>query len=85
MELIGTWEMTRRGLYGGVVGYLDFAGDADFAIAIRTALMRSGPPTSSWPVGGGRLERPLRGHTEDSNKARARAERAIAAAGPEAP
>ncbi|HET6760129.1 MAG TPA: chorismate-binding protein, partial [Propionibacteriaceae bacterium] len=34
--------VSRRGLYGGVVGYLDFAGDADAAIAIRTALLRSG-------------------------------------------
>ncbi len=42
MELIEELEPTRRGLYGGVVGYLDFAGDADTAIAIRTALMRDG-------------------------------------------
>ncbi|UWW08962.1 anthranilate synthase component I [Mycolicibacterium brumae] len=42
MELIEEVELTRRGLYGGVVGYLDFAGNADFAIAIRTALMRDG-------------------------------------------
>ena len=40
MELIEELEPTRRGLYGGVVGYLDFAGDADTAIAIRTALVR---------------------------------------------
>ncbi|NLG46569.1 anthranilate synthase component I [Gordonia sp. (in: high G+C Gram-positive bacteria)] len=39
MELIEENEITRRGLYGGVVGYLDFAGNADTAIAIRTALM----------------------------------------------
>lgn len=42
MELIEELEPTRRGLYGGVVGYFDFAGDADTAIAIRTALMRDG-------------------------------------------
>jgi anthranilate synthase component 1 len=42
MELIEELEPTRRGLYGGVVGYLDFAGDADTAIAIRTALIRDG-------------------------------------------
>ncbi len=42
MELIEELEPTRRGLYGGIVGYLDFAGDADTAIAIRTALMRDG-------------------------------------------
>jgi anthranilate synthase component 1 len=42
MELIEELEPTRRGVYGGVVGYLDFAGDADTAIAIRTALIRDG-------------------------------------------
>jgi anthranilate synthase component 1 len=42
MEIIDTLEPTRRGLYGGTVGYLDFAGDLDMAIAIRTALMRDG-------------------------------------------
>ncbi|WP_083959617.1 anthranilate synthase component I [Streptoalloteichus hindustanus] len=42
MELIEELEPTRRGLYGGVVGYLDFAGDADTAIAIRTAVVRDG-------------------------------------------
>ena len=42
MELIEQLEPTRRGLYGGVVGYVDFAGDLDTAIAIRTALMRDG-------------------------------------------
>ena len=42
MEIIDDLEVSRRGLYGGVVGYLDFAGDADAAIAIRTALLRDG-------------------------------------------
>ena len=42
MEIIEELEPTRRGLYGGVVGYLDFAGDLDTAIAIRTALLRDG-------------------------------------------
>jgi anthranilate synthase component 1 len=42
MEIIDALEPTRRGLYGGTVGYLDFAGDLDMAIAIRTALMRDG-------------------------------------------
>jgi anthranilate synthase component 1 len=35
-------EPTRRGIYGGIVGYLDFAGDADTAISIRTALINDG-------------------------------------------
>ncbi|RDI65434.1 anthranilate synthase component I [Nocardia pseudobrasiliensis] len=42
MELIEELEPTRRGVYAGVVGYLDFAGDADTAIAIRTALLKDG-------------------------------------------
>jgi len=42
MEIIEALEPTRRGLYGGVVGYIDFAGDLDTAIAIRTALLRDG-------------------------------------------
>ncbi|MDN5789770.1 MAG: anthranilate synthase component I [Micrococcales bacterium] len=42
MALIDGYEGLRRGLYGGVVGYLDFAGDLDMAIAIRTALIKDG-------------------------------------------
>jgi anthranilate synthase component 1 len=42
MEIIEQLEPTRRGLYGGTVGYFGFAGDMDMAIAIRTALMRAG-------------------------------------------
>jgi anthranilate synthase component 1 len=42
MEIIESIEPVRRGLYGGAVGYLDFAGDLDTAIAIRTVLLRDG-------------------------------------------
>ncbi len=42
MEVIDELEPTRRGLYGGVVGYLDFGGDLDTAIAIRTTVLRGG-------------------------------------------
>ncbi len=42
MEIIEKLEPTRRGVYGGVVGYVDFAGDLDSAIAIRTAVLRGG-------------------------------------------
>jgi len=40
MEIIDELEPSRRGVYGGVVGYVDFAGDLDTAIAIRTAVIR---------------------------------------------
>ena len=36
MEIIDELEPTRRGVYGGVIGYLDFSGNLDTAIAIRT-------------------------------------------------
>ena len=71
MELIEEVELTRRGLYGGVVGYLDFAGNADFAIAIRTALMRNG---TAYVQAGGGVVADSNGpyeYTEASNKARA--------------
>jgi anthranilate synthase component 1 len=42
MEIIDELEVSRRGLYAGVVGYLDFAGDLDTAIAIRTAVLKDG-------------------------------------------
>ena len=42
MEIIDRLETTKRGLYGGVVGYFDFAGNSDVAIAIRTAVLKDG-------------------------------------------
>lgn len=42
MQIIGALEGPRRGLYGGAVGYLDFAGNLDCCIAIRTVTMRDG-------------------------------------------
>ena len=39
MEIIDELEPTRRGVYGGVVGYLDFTGNVDTAIAIRTMIV----------------------------------------------
>jgi anthranilate synthase component 1 len=42
MEIIDDLEPVRRGLYGGAVGYLDFDGGLDTAIAIRTAIIRDG-------------------------------------------
>ena len=42
MEIIEDLEPVRRGAYGGAVGYLDFAGNLDVAIAIRTAVVANG-------------------------------------------
>jgi anthranilate synthase component I len=42
MELIAEHEPTARGPYAGAVGYLTFAGDLDFCITIRTAVIVDG-------------------------------------------
>lgn len=42
LQIIDEYEPHRRGVYGGVVGYFDFAGNMDMAIAIRTAVLRKG-------------------------------------------
>ncbi|HLN93038.1 MAG TPA: anthranilate synthase component I family protein, partial [Thermoanaerobaculia bacterium] len=41
MELIDELEGSRRGIYGGAVGYLDHGGNLDMAIAIRTAVVEN--------------------------------------------
>jgi anthranilate synthase component 1 len=42
MQIIRDLEPAGRGLYAGAVGYLDFAGNLDFCIAIRTVIMSDG-------------------------------------------
>ena len=42
MQIIDEVEPTRRGPYAGAVGYLDFAGDMDTCIALRTIVWRNG-------------------------------------------
>ncbi len=41
MEIIDELEDTRRGLYGGATGHLDFSGDMDFCITIRTMVKKA--------------------------------------------
>ena len=71
MELIDEMERTRRGVYGGTVGYLDFAGDLDMAIAIRTAVVRDG--VAYVQAGGGVVadSDPASEHQESVNKSMA--------------
>ena len=42
MEIIDELEPVKRGIYGGAVGYISWAGDMDTAIAIRTAVIKDG-------------------------------------------
>ncbi|PJT46880.1 anthranilate synthase component I [Streptomyces albidoflavus] len=71
LQIIDELEATRRGLYGGCVGYLDFAGNSDTAIAIRTALLRDG--TAHVQAGAGVVadSDPAAEDTECRNKAAA--------------
>ena len=80
MEIIEDLEPVRRGAYGGTVGYLDFAGNLDVAIAIRTAVVANG--TLHVQAGAGIVadSDPEAEATECENKARALM-RAVAKAG----
>jgi anthranilate synthase component 1 len=45
MEVIDELEPAQRGLYGGALGYLDFRGNLDFCITIRTLLLEGSRAT----------------------------------------
>jgi len=42
MEIIDELETTRRGIYGGAIGYADYRGNLDSCIAIRTMVIKDG-------------------------------------------
>jgi anthranilate synthase component 1 len=42
MEIINTLEKSKRGLYSGAIGYVSANGDIDFALAIRTMILKEG-------------------------------------------
>lgn len=71
MELIDMLEPTRRGVYGGTVGYFDFAGNMDMAIAIRTAVLADGRATVQAGAGIVADSDPATEYIEVSNKAAA--------------
>ena len=41
-QIINDLENNKRGIYGGAIGYLDFAGNMDMCIAIRLAFCKNG-------------------------------------------
>lgn len=51
MEIIDELEQVRRGIYTGSIGYIDFNGDADLNIVIRTFVIKS--DRAYYQVGGG--------------------------------
>jgi len=50
MQIIDELEPTRRGPYAGAVGYADFAGNMDMAIALRTMVVVPGETEGRWAV-----------------------------------
>ncbi len=71
LRIIDELEPAQRGVYGGVIGYFDFAGDADLAIAIRTATIMDG--VARVQAGGGLVADsvPILEFQESQNKAAA--------------
>ena len=70
MEIIEELEPSRRGIYGGAVGYLSYTGNMDFAIAIRTLVTKG--PTIHVQAGAGIVAAsvPREEHEESVNKAK---------------
>ncbi len=71
MEIIDELEPTKRGAYAGVVGYIDFSGNIDTAITIRTMLVRNGRASVQAGAGIVADSVPEHEHAECVNKARA--------------
>jgi anthranilate synthase component 1 len=71
MQIINDLETTPRGVYAGAVGYLDFAGNLDFCIAIRSIVLENG--VASVQAGAGIVadSNPTAEYEETRDKARA--------------
>jgi anthranilate synthase component 1 len=71
MEIIEDLEPCRRGVYGGAVGYVDFSGNLDTCIALRTLVAKDG--IAYIQAGGGIVadSEPARERDESFNKASA--------------
>lgn len=70
-QIIDELEAEPRGIYGGALGYLDFAGNLDTCIAIRMAVKQNGTVTVQ--AGGGIVADsvPEKEYEESANKAKA--------------
>jgi anthranilate synthase component 1 len=71
MQIIKELEPSGRGLYAGSVGYLDFAGNLDFCIAIRTVIMSGGKAYVQAGAGIVMDSNPAAEYEETRDKARA--------------
>jgi anthranilate synthase component 1 len=71
MQIIRELEPIARGLYAGAVGYVDFAGNLDFCIAIRTIIMSKGKAYAQAGAGIVIDSNPTAEYEETRDKARA--------------
>ncbi len=71
MQILAELEPTRRELYAGAVGYIDFAGNLDFCIAIRTITIRNGVARVQAGAGIVADSNPAAEYEETRDKARA--------------
>jgi anthranilate synthase component I len=71
MQIIRDLEPSGRGLYAGAVGYIDFAGNLDFCIAIRTIIMAAGKAFVQAGAGIVMDSNPTAEYEETRDKARA--------------
>ena len=71
MQIINDLEPGRRGIYAGAVGYLDFAGNLDFCIAIRTIVLERGQAHIQAGAGIVSDSNPTAEYEETRDKARA--------------
>jgi anthranilate synthase component I len=71
MEIIDELEPTRRGIYGGAILYLDFSGNLDSCIGLRTLVAKGGRAYVQAGAGIVADSVPEREYVESGNKARA--------------
>jgi anthranilate synthase component 1 len=71
MEIIAELEPDRRGIYAGAVGYLDFAGNLDFCITIRTLVITGTSATVQAGAGIVADSNPSAEYQETQDKAKA--------------
>ncbi len=71
MEIIDELEPTRRGIYGGAILYLDFSGNLDSCIGLRTLVAKGGRAYVQAGAGIVADSVPEREYVESANKARA--------------
>lgn len=71
MEIIEELEVSKRGIYGGAIGYFGFNGNVDMCIAIRTLVAKEGQVHIQAGAGIVADSDPTKEYEETGNKAKA--------------